>query len=102
MYNIGAYYGNSETIMEKMQKFETTLYKIDDCVLTLVERFDEAFIKLLKDCDLHSNEYVESSSRFGMFDLRESPCLSRFGDECPQAFNFGRVELVRVLGIGAT
>ncbi|XP_077265692.1 eukaryotic translation initiation factor 3 subunit C-like isoform X4 [Temnothorax americanus] len=59
MYNIGAYYGNSETIMEKMQKFETTLYKIDDCVLTLVERFDEAFIKLLKDCDLHSNEYVE-------------------------------------------
>ncbi|XP_024871859.1 eukaryotic translation initiation factor 3 subunit C-like isoform X2 [Temnothorax curvispinosus] len=57
--NIGTYYGNNEIITEEMQKFETTLYKIYNCVLALVERLDEEFIKLLKECDLHSNEYVE-------------------------------------------
>jgi len=49
----------AETIAEEMEEFETTPYKIHGCVLTLVERLDEEFTKLLKECDPHSNEYVE-------------------------------------------
>lgn len=49
----------AETISEEMEEFETAPYKIHGCVLTLVERLDEEFIKLLKECDPHSNEYVE-------------------------------------------
>ncbi len=28
-------------------------------MLTVVERMDEEFVKILKECDAHSNEYVE-------------------------------------------
>ena len=28
-------------------------------MLTTVERMDEEFVKILKECDAHSNEYVE-------------------------------------------
>ncbi|XP_032686240.1 eukaryotic translation initiation factor 3 subunit C-like [Odontomachus brunneus] len=49
----------TETIVEEMEEFETAPYKIHGCVLTLVERLDEEFTKLLKECDPHSNEYVE-------------------------------------------
>lgn len=49
----------AETIVEEMEEFETAPYKIHGCVLTLVERLDEEFTKLLKECDPHSNEYVE-------------------------------------------
>lgn len=49
----------AETIAEEMEEFETVPYKIHGCVLTLVERLDEEFTKLLKECDPHSNEYVE-------------------------------------------
>ncbi|EZA58767.1 hypothetical protein DMN91_009215 [Ooceraea biroi] len=49
----------AETITEEMEEFETPPYKMHGCVLTLVERLDEEFIKLLKECDPHSNEYVE-------------------------------------------
>nr|CAD7266842.1 unnamed protein product [Timema shepardi] len=33
--------------------------KVRGCVLTTVERLDEEFTKLLKECDPHSNEYVD-------------------------------------------
>lgn len=49
----------AETILEEMEDFETPPYKMHGCVLTLVERLDEEFTKLLKECDPHSNEYVE-------------------------------------------
>lgn len=54
----------AETIAEEMEEFETPPYKIHGCVLTLVERLDEEFTKLLKECDPHSNEYVERYSLF--------------------------------------
>ena len=34
-------------------------YRIRGCMLTTVERMDEEFVKILKECDAHSNEYVE-------------------------------------------
>ena len=49
----------AETISEDAEEFETPPYKLHGCVLTLVERLDEEFTKLLKECDPHSNEYVE-------------------------------------------
>ncbi|XP_076684693.1 eukaryotic translation initiation factor 3 subunit C isoform X1 [Andrena cerasifolii] len=49
----------AKLISEDSEEFETPTYKIHGCVLTLVERLDEEFTKLLKECDPHSNEYVE-------------------------------------------
>ncbi|XP_015592018.1 eukaryotic translation initiation factor 3 subunit C [Cephus cinctus] len=49
----------AETINEDSEEYETPPYKLHGCVLTLVERLDEEFTKLLKECDPHSNEYVE-------------------------------------------
>lgn len=34
-------------------------YWVRGCMLTIVERMDEEFVKILKECDAHSNEYVE-------------------------------------------
>jgi len=48
-----------EHILEESEVFDTTPYKVRGCVLTMVERLDEEFTKLLKECDPHSNEYVE-------------------------------------------
>uniref|UniRef100_A0ABD2XHE3 Eukaryotic translation initiation factor 3 subunit C n=1 Tax=Trichogramma kaykai TaxID=54128 RepID=A0ABD2XHE3_9HYME len=49
----------SKSIPEDEEEYENAPFKIHGCVLTLVERLDEEFIKLLKECDPHSNEYVE-------------------------------------------
>lgn len=49
----------SETIIEENEEYETTPYRLRGCVLTAVERLDDEFIKLLKECDPHSNDYVE-------------------------------------------
>ncbi|XP_076653225.1 eukaryotic translation initiation factor 3 subunit C [Halictus rubicundus] len=49
----------AENVSEDAEEFETVPYKIHGCVLTLVERLDEEFTKLLKECDPHSNQYVE-------------------------------------------
>ncbi|XP_066583965.1 eukaryotic translation initiation factor 3 subunit C [Prorops nasuta] len=49
----------SESVNEDDEEFENPPYKVHGCVLTLVERLDEEFTKLLKECDPHSNEYVE-------------------------------------------
>lgn len=34
-------------------------FSVRGCMLTTVERMDEEFVKILKECDAHSNEYVE-------------------------------------------
>ncbi|XP_048505751.1 eukaryotic translation initiation factor 3 subunit C isoform X2 [Athalia rosae] len=49
----------SEEISEDSEEYETAPFQLHGCVLTLVERLDEEFTKLLKECDPHSNEYVE-------------------------------------------
>jgi translation initiation factor 3 subunit C len=49
----------AEDIPEENEVFDKAPYKIRGCVLTVVERLDEEFIKLLKECDPHSNEYVQ-------------------------------------------
>ncbi|KDR11509.1 hypothetical protein L798_14577, partial [Zootermopsis nevadensis] len=48
-----------EHILEENEIFDSVPYKVRGCVLTMVERLDEEFTKLLKECDPHSNEYVE-------------------------------------------
>lgn len=49
----------SETVTEETESFETAPFRIRGCVLTSLERLDDEFTKLLKECDPHSNEYVE-------------------------------------------
>ena len=33
-------------------------YNIRGCILTIVERMDEEFVKMLQACDAHSTEYI--------------------------------------------
>lgn len=49
----------SETILDENEEYETAPYKIRGCILTAVERLDDEFTKLLKECDPHSNDYVD-------------------------------------------
>lgn len=49
----------SEAITDETEEYETKPYRLRGCVLTAVERLDDEFIKLLKECDPHSNDYVE-------------------------------------------
>lgn len=47
-----------EHITEEIESLEKQPYNVRGCVLTIVDRMDEEFIKLLKACDAHSNEYI--------------------------------------------
>lgn len=49
----------AESVTEETENLEEPPFKIRGCVLTSVERLDDEFTKLLKECDPHSNEYVE-------------------------------------------
>jgi translation initiation factor 3 subunit C len=49
----------SELIPEDSEVLATSPYQINACAVTAVERLDDEFIKLLKECDPHSNEYVD-------------------------------------------
>lgn len=49
----------SETIPEEQEELTTPPYQVRGCALTSVERLDDEFIKLLKECDPHSNKYVD-------------------------------------------
>ncbi|XP_058830814.1 eukaryotic translation initiation factor 3 subunit C [Topomyia yanbarensis] len=49
----------SETVLDENEEYETAPYKIRGCMLTTVERLDDEFTKLLKECDPHSNDYVD-------------------------------------------
>ena len=49
----------SESVLEEYEEYEVAPFKIRGCMLTAVERLDDEFTKLLKECDPHSNDYVE-------------------------------------------
>ncbi|KOB74455.1 Eukaryotic translation initiation factor 3 subunit C, partial [Operophtera brumata] len=49
----------SEAFTEDNEELITAPFKVRGCVLTSLERLDDEFTKLLKECDPHSNEYVE-------------------------------------------
>ncbi|KAL5278443.1 EIF3C family protein [Megaselia abdita] len=46
-------------ITEDQEQLETAPFFIRGCALAIVEKLDDEFIKLLKECDPHSNDYVE-------------------------------------------
>jgi len=46
-------------ILDDNEVLEEPPYKVRGCFLNAVERLDEEFIKVLKACDAHSNEYVD-------------------------------------------
>ncbi|XP_040565964.1 eukaryotic translation initiation factor 3 subunit C [Lepeophtheirus salmonis] len=47
-----------ENISEEAENLDSKPYKVRGCSLTTVERMCEDFVKVLKSCDAHSNEYV--------------------------------------------
>lgn len=49
----------SESVHEEQEEYENPPFLLRGCVLTAVERLDDEFTKLLKECDPHSNEYVD-------------------------------------------
>lgn len=49
----------SESIYEEQEEYENAPFLLRGCALTAVERLDDEFTKLLKECDPHSNDYVE-------------------------------------------
>lgn len=49
----------SENIQDDGESLEAPPYRVRGCILTSVERLDDEFTKLLKECDPHSNEYVD-------------------------------------------
>lgn len=49
----------SESVHEEQEEYENAPFFLRGCALTAVERLDDEFTKLLKECDPHSNEYVD-------------------------------------------
>lgn len=49
----------SESVMEETEEYENPPFAVRGCILTAVERLDDEFTKLLKECDPHSNDYVD-------------------------------------------
>ncbi|XP_063226776.1 eukaryotic translation initiation factor 3 subunit C-like [Bacillus rossius redtenbacheri] len=47
-----------ENIPDDREEFEKPPYVIRGCILTVLERIDAEFFKMLKECDQHSQEYV--------------------------------------------
>lgn len=50
-----------ESVPEDGETLDKPTFRVRGCVLTIVERLDEEFTKLLKECDPHSNDYVQRS-----------------------------------------
>lgn len=48
----------SEEVQEENEEFANPPYAIRGCSLAAVERLDDEFTKLLKECDPHTNDYV--------------------------------------------
>ena len=48
-----------ENIAEESENFVASPYRVHGCVLTLIEKMDEEFTKMLQGCDAHSPEYIE-------------------------------------------
>lgn len=50
-----------ESVAEDAETLDKPNFRVRGCILTIVERLDEEFTKLLKECDPHSNDYVQRS-----------------------------------------
>lgn len=48
-----------EHVAEESESLVTPPYRVKGCILTVIERMDEEFTKILQGCDAHSPEYVE-------------------------------------------
>lgn len=48
-----------EHVAEESESLTAPPYRVKGCILTVVERMDEEFTKMLQGCDAHSPEYVE-------------------------------------------
>jgi translation initiation factor 3 subunit C len=48
-----------ENVAEDAEELERSPYKVRGCLMTVFERTDEEFLKVLKELDSHSFEYVE-------------------------------------------
>ncbi|KAK7488251.1 hypothetical protein BaRGS_00020558 [Batillaria attramentaria] len=48
-----------ENILEENESLEAPPYRVRGCILTVLERLDEEFTKMLQACDAHSTEFVE-------------------------------------------
>ncbi|XP_064542413.1 eukaryotic translation initiation factor 3 subunit C [Drosophila montana] len=48
----------NETVAEEHEEYGAAPYFIRGCPLAAIERLDDEFTKLLKECDPHSNDYV--------------------------------------------
>jgi len=48
----------SESVAEEHEEYATAPFYVRGCPLAAVERLDDEFVKLLKECDPHSNDYV--------------------------------------------
>ena len=59
LHEAAEYLTTGDNISEEAESFEEKPLKVRGCFLSCVERMDEEFIKVLKGCDAHSNEYVD-------------------------------------------
>ena len=48
----------NESITEETESLETAPIKIHGDAMTLIERMDDEFVKLVKAADAYSNEYI--------------------------------------------
>ncbi|CAH1233219.1 EIF3C [Branchiostoma lanceolatum] len=46
-------------VLEESEAIEAEPFRVRGCILSVMERADEEFIKMLQACDAHSTEYVE-------------------------------------------
>ncbi|CAG5123359.1 unnamed protein product, partial [Candidula unifasciata] len=46
-------------ILEESEQLDKAPYRVRGCILTMVERLDQEFTKMLQACDAHSTEFVE-------------------------------------------
>lgn len=49
----------AQSVMEEQEEYEKAPFYIRGCALNAVEKLDDEFTKLLKECDPHSNDYVD-------------------------------------------
>ncbi|KAL8619146.1 hypothetical protein ACOMHN_019418 [Nucella lapillus] len=48
-----------DNILEENENLEASPYRVRGCILTVMERLDEEFTKMLQACDAHSTEFVD-------------------------------------------
>ena len=48
-----------DTIAEEQESFQNSPYKVQGCIVTVIEKMDDEFVKMLQVCDAHSPEYID-------------------------------------------